>query len=180
MSLSQARKLLLLGILRQKDMHGYQLHTHLAVDAPISLKKPTAYHLLARMEEEGLIEKRTEATGERERHIYSVTNEGETVFLQLLRETLGQFNLAEFPGLVCLNWVDALPRKEAISLLKRRRRGIEEFIAHVQWVHSDPELDKQIHASLTASSKAVMEYWHKYIQAEFELIDQLLDSLGGK
>jgi len=177
MSLTDERRLLLLGILRQSDMHGYLLHAHLAVDAPISLKKPTAYNLLARMEEDGLIVRRTEATGDRERRIYSVTDKGEAEFLRLLKKTMGRFSVAEFPGLVCLNWIDALPPDEAISLLKERRRGLEKYIELIQSVHANEEISRYIHASLTAGSHAVMDFWHKYIKAEFELIDQMLKVL---
>jgi len=178
-SLSKARKLLLLGILRQSEMHGYLLNAHMAVDAPISLKKPTAYNLLARMEEDGLIVPRTEATGDRERHIYSVTKKGEAEFIKLMRESVGEFNLAEFPGLVCLTWVDALPKREAIKLLKQRRQGIEKFMEHARKVHADSEINRALHASLSASTKSISDYWHKYIAAEFALIDELIEVLGG-
>ena len=68
MGMTDQRKLLLLGILRQSDMHGYLLNAHLDGTIPISLKKPTAYNLLDRMEEDGWVEHRDEPTGtDRER-----------------------------------------------------------------------------------------------------------------
>ena len=44
-------KLLLLGILRRQEMHGYQLFEFIDRDlaACTNLKKPTAYYLLNRM-----------------------------------------------------------------------------------------------------------------------------------
>ena len=42
MAMTNERKLLLLGLLRRSDMHGYLLSAHLDGSVPISLKKPTA------------------------------------------------------------------------------------------------------------------------------------------
>ena len=53
MAMTTERKLLLLGLLRKNDMHGYLLNAHLGGAVPISLKKPTAYNLLDRMEQGG-------------------------------------------------------------------------------------------------------------------------------
>ncbi|MBL8155487.1 MAG: helix-turn-helix transcriptional regulator, partial [Anaerolineae bacterium] len=51
------RELLLLGLLRREDMHGYQLHEFINQNMAscIDLKKPTAYYLLDRMAESGWI-----------------------------------------------------------------------------------------------------------------------------
>lgn len=51
------RKLLLLGILRQQEMHGYQLYEFIERDlaACTNLTKPTAYYLLNKMAEDNWI-----------------------------------------------------------------------------------------------------------------------------
>jgi DNA-binding PadR family transcriptional regulator len=51
------RKLLLLGILRQQEMHGYQLFDFIeqGLSTCTNLTKPTAYYLLKQMAEEGWI-----------------------------------------------------------------------------------------------------------------------------
>ena len=90
MAMTDERKLLLLGLLRQVDMHGYMLNAHLGTATPISLKKPTAYNLLERMEQDGWVTHRDEPTGDRPRRVYSVTGQGEQMFQDLLRQQLGK------------------------------------------------------------------------------------------
>ena len=61
------RKLLLLGMLRNHPMYGYQINdlidTHLG--SSISLTKPTAYRLLNQMTEDGWIEFNEKQVGNR-------------------------------------------------------------------------------------------------------------------
>ena len=63
------RKLLLLGMLRENEMYGYQLNefleTHLG--SAVQLKKPTAYNLLNKMAADGWISYREEQEGNRYR-----------------------------------------------------------------------------------------------------------------
>jgi len=51
------RQLLLLGLLRRQEMHGYQLNEFIEekMHFCIDLKKPTAYYLLDKLAQEGLL-----------------------------------------------------------------------------------------------------------------------------
>lgn len=126
MGMTNERKLLLLGLLRNQDMHGYLLNAHLDGTVPLSLKKPTAYNLLERMEEDGWVSHRDEPTGDRPRRVYSITQDGDAAFLELLRQQLGELTPTEVPGLVSLSFLDCLPASEATELVKRRRAALEE------------------------------------------------------
>ena len=89
--MTDERKLLLLGLLRQTDMHGYMLNAHLDAAVPVTLKKPTAYHLLEIMEKDGWVIHREESTGKRVRKVYAMTRKGEAAFLDLLKRQLAAF-----------------------------------------------------------------------------------------
>ena len=119
--MTDERKLLLLGLLRQTDMHGYMLNEHLDGVAPVSLKKPTAYNLLDRMEKDGWIVGHDESTGDRPRKVYSVTEEGDAAFFRLLREQVPAYAPNESPAMVSIGFLDALEADEARELLERRR-----------------------------------------------------------
>ncbi|MGD8597706.1 MAG: helix-turn-helix transcriptional regulator, partial [Anaerolineae bacterium] len=74
------RELLLLGLLRSQDMHGYQLHeaidSHLGMG--VQLTKPTAYRLLSNMADDGWVTFREEQEGNRPpRRVYAITPKGE-------------------------------------------------------------------------------------------------------
>jgi DNA-binding PadR family transcriptional regulator len=123
------RELLLLGLLRKREMHGYQLvdflDTHLGMF--FDLKKATAYHLLGKMEERGWVASHEEQEGKRPpRRVYAITPEGEAVFQDLLRASLPVHRPAAFPGNVPILFMDALPSHELEDLLDERREAIRE------------------------------------------------------
>jgi DNA-binding PadR family transcriptional regulator len=125
------RKLLLLGLLRQHEMYGYQINdlidAHLG--ANINLTKPTAYRLLHNMAEQGWISYREEKVGKRPtRRIYSLTKKGDAEFQEMLRCCLGQYQPAEYTSTICLAFFDILPQEEILMLLEKRRAMIEERI----------------------------------------------------
>ena len=129
------RELLLLGLLRGHDMHGYQLNEmidHL-LGASIQLTKPTAYRLLGKMEEEGWIECREEREGNRPpRRVYTITDAGERAFQRLLRSGLGDYEPCELRSGISLAFLSLLPVDEALSLLSRRRAAIEKLLREMR------------------------------------------------
>jgi len=116
-------RLLLLGILRQQQMHGYQLFEMIERDLSTctELKKPTAYYLLNRMAQDGWIEERQEQEGNRPpRKVYQLTAQGEAAFNEMLRDSLGNFDPSRFGSEVGLAFLDTLDVQEAATLLRQR------------------------------------------------------------
>jgi DNA-binding PadR family transcriptional regulator len=129
------REILLLGLLRSHEMHGYQLNElidrHLG--ASIQLTRPTAYRLLGKMARDGWITCREEREGNRPpRRIYAITAKGEAAFQRLLRESLGSYRPAELRSDVSLAFLDQLPIEEALPLLGNRRAAIEGRLQSVR------------------------------------------------
>lgn len=125
------RKLLLLGMLRDHSMYGYQINelidTHLG--SSISLTKPTAYRLLNQMTEDGWIEFNEEQMGNRPiRHVYSILPSGEDAFQKILRESLADFKSTPSHGTYAIAFLHAIPTEEALPLLQTRRERVEEFL----------------------------------------------------
>ena len=127
------KKLLLLGLLLSHDMHGYQLNEVLqqSPGMPIALKKSNAYKLLTVMEKDGWVTHTQEQEGNRPlRRVYTVTEIGKVAFDRLLRENLSTHPLPEFPGVVGLDFLHALPPEESIALLEKRLpRAVDPAIA---------------------------------------------------
>ncbi|MFC1575322.1 PadR family transcriptional regulator [Gemmatimonadota bacterium] len=164
------RELLLLGLLRRREMHGYQLSefldTHLSVF--FELKKATAYNLLGKMEEEGWVSSREEQEGKRPpRRVYAITPEGESLFQELLRSSLPDHRPVAYPGNVPVLFLDALPPQERLELLGRRRDAIREHI-----VSLETHMDHVKHPLLN----------HRLLilQAELAWMEDLLKSAGDK
>ena len=133
------RELLLLGLLRQQEMHGYQLSEFLDAHLGLffDLKKATAYNLLGKMEALGWVRSREEQEGNRPtRHVFAITAEGETLFQALLRNALAEYRPAVFPGNVPLLFLNALPPEERSRLLKRREEALE---VHLEVLEDHPD-----------------------------------------
>lgn len=124
------RQLLLLGMLRIEEMHGYQvdqmINAHL--EPSFQLKKPTMYKLLNKMVDQGWITFREEQEGNYPvRRVYTITPAGEEAFQQLLRQSLGDYRPVNFND-IALAFLDTLPAAEALPLLYQRRENISQFL----------------------------------------------------
>ena len=121
------RELLLLGFLRREQAHGYRLNEFIERDmaACTDIKKPTAYFLLDKMAKQGWITMRETREGNRPpRRVYRVTAKGEAQYQKLLRENLGSFIAAKFPGDVGLAYADDLEAAGSAVLVSRAADGV--------------------------------------------------------
>jgi DNA-binding PadR family transcriptional regulator len=126
------RRLLLLGLLAQREMHGYKLNEFLDKYLHIcsDLKKSTAYFLLEKLAEEGYVATTTVRAGNYpERKVFSLTPAGRAYFLRLLRENLAAFTTTYYPGDVGLAFMHELPPAERLALLRERREGLVAQLA---------------------------------------------------
>jgi DNA-binding PadR family transcriptional regulator len=117
------REILLLGLLRQNEMYGYQINEIIKTQVGSSLKltKPTTYRLLQKMAGEGWVSFRDEKEGNRPtRRVYAITPKGTEQFLEVLRSNLASYEQAENPSVIPLAFMDRLRRREATQLLEAR------------------------------------------------------------
>jgi DNA-binding PadR family transcriptional regulator len=164
------KKLLLLGLLRSQEMHGYQLNDHLAQGPgmAITLSKPNAYKLLKTMEADDWVTSHEEREGNRPiRRVYSVTPDGEAAFQQLLRESLVAYPISEFPSVVALNFLHELSPQEAVALLQQRRQKVED---HFHELDAVPEEIREHHLS--------HEYLYRHYTTELEWLAEIIERLS--
>ena len=164
------RELLLLGLLRRGDMHGYQLHEFIDrnLASCTDLKKPTAYHLLSKMADAGwIIETEAESDGNRPpRRVYQITGAGEEAFQRLIRANLSSFHPATFTDDIGLAFVDVLDPAEAVELLTQRR---DALAADVEAIRATP-----MH---TGSLQLVIEHQARHLAAELDWLDEVIRRL---
>ncbi|MBD3278269.1 MAG: hypothetical protein GF388_08220 [Candidatus Aegiribacteria sp.] len=163
------KKLLLLGLLKSSEMHGYRIIKLLENSSaiPIGLTKANGYRLLSVMEKDGWITHRTEKDGNRpKKRVYSLTETGEKAFIDLLRKNLSSLPRPEFPGLVGLDLIGCLPSDEASELLSVRLKLLEE---HFHDLDDIPESVMKSHPSI--------RYMHRYYSAELDWIREMIRGL---
>lgn len=163
------RKLLLLGLLRNHEMHGYQINEliDMHLGTSVQLTKPTAYRLLDQMAEDGWITYHEEKVGNRPtRRIYAITEKGEVQFKELLKACLGDYRPANYAGAVCLAFMDALPPEEILPLLEKRRSSLENLLAA-------STSDESHHGSF----QLVIEHEIRHLKTELEWLTDIITHL---
>jgi DNA-binding PadR family transcriptional regulator len=166
------RELLLLGLLRQDEMHGYQLNefidSHLEV--MVNLKKPTAYRLLSKMADKGWVTCREEREGNRPpRRVFAITPEGEAAFQRLLRKSLADFEPIVSPGNIALLFLQALPPEEAVELMQKRRARVESVLQKV-CIH---EVDEE-------GSSFLLLHHTRHLTTELEWLDHVIAQIKSR
>lgn len=163
------RELLLLGLLRNDEMHGYQLNefidSHFGV--MVDVTKPTAYRLLNKMAEKNWITCREEREGNRPpRRVFAITPEGEIAFQRLLRESLGNFEPIISPGNISLLFLQAIPPGEAAELLQTRRAKVASVLQQVQ-----------AHEVNGETSAFLLLHQTRHLKAELEWLDEVISQI---
>jgi DNA-binding PadR family transcriptional regulator len=128
------------------------------------IKKPTAYFLLDKMAQQGWITMRETREGNRPpRRVYRLTARGEAEYQKLLRENLGSFIAAKFPGDVGLAYADDLDPQEVLTLLAERRSALA---AQLEAARQVPP-----HAG---SLQLLVDHQVAHLEAELAWLDQII------
>lgn len=164
------RELLLLGLLRIEEMHGYQvdqlINAHL--EPTFQLKKPTMYKLLNKMVDEGWISFREEQEGNYPvRRVYGITAAGEEAFQRLLRQSLADYRPVNFND-IALAYLDTMPALEALPLLYRRRESIKNLLESARG--HDPH---------QGGYQLMLLHQVHHLSSELAWMDELIDHLQG-
>ena len=126
------RGMLILGFLRRREMHAYDLVKFLEqrMSFLIDLKSPTTYNLLDRLKRQGYVGSHVEREGNRpERRTYRITSKGQARFLDMLRENLSTFSSARYPDEIGFYFMDELPTPEVRGALKTKLASVRSQIA---------------------------------------------------
>lgn len=122
------RTLLLLGLLTAQDRHGYEINDFIEhnLQHVIELKKATAYQLLERLEQHGLVNSRIERHGQRpNRKVYHLTHAGQDRFLSMLGTQLRQEEPLMLNGNVPVMFSENMNREDLLSRLEERLAKLE-------------------------------------------------------
>ncbi|WP_366940344.1 PadR family transcriptional regulator [Microbacterium sp.] len=121
---------MVLGLLREDDMHPYEmlrLMRHRRDDRLLTLTTGTIYHTVARLERAGFVaEVGVDRDGNRpERTTYTLTSAGLGALQEWMREELVRIDRpVEFR--IALSEASNLDRDEVLALLQQRRRALAE------------------------------------------------------
>jgi DNA-binding PadR family transcriptional regulator len=125
-------ELAILGLLKERPMHGYQLSRELkdALGGLWRVSFGSLYPTLRRLERDGAIEASAASAGRR-KTVYRITDRGEQLFLDLLQEAPQDTQSEDARFRVRLAFFRYLPPETRIRLLEKRRSALEERLATI-------------------------------------------------
>lgn len=172
-------RLVVLGLLIQRPMHGYELQRQLEVGYAAhwaGILPGSIYHALKKMEMEGLVAiKVTEQTGLRMRAIYAITESGREEFRRLLQETW-RTPQSVFPrGLyTALAFLTELPVGEVRKALSEQITAMEKDL--MRWQEGETAQGEV--APLLGWQQAVFVNAQDHLQADLRFLHALQEALS--
>jgi DNA-binding PadR family transcriptional regulator len=174
-------KLIILGLLREGPMHGYEIKRrieHEAMAEWTDISYGAIYFALNKLAEENFVEKvSTEQVGKRpSRDVYQITESGQAEFFRLLRHALSTVERKGDPVDIGIRFMSALPRQEAQALLNRRKGMLEQILqalseekaGFVERHHGEPYVE---------GGCALFDHGLVQLKAELEWLQGVLDKL---
>jgi len=127
-------ELAVLGLLKERSMHGYQLSKQLTetLGGFWRVSYGSLYPTLRRLEKQGAVEKVFSDDVGRRKNVYRITEKGEGIFQELLQEAGQQESWEDNRFRVRLAFFKYLKPDTRIRLLERRRAYLEERLAKIQ------------------------------------------------
>jgi DNA-binding PadR family transcriptional regulator len=125
-------ELVVLGLLNQKPMHGYQLHqeietTGMEVWAEVNLS--SIYNTLNRLEQSNMVKARKERPGRMpERSVYRITKEGKDKLASLLEQVLSDKRIRPADLMLGVFFIKGLPKRTALDCLKSKAEVMDKLL----------------------------------------------------
>jgi DNA-binding PadR family transcriptional regulator len=127
-------ELAVLGLLKERPMHGYQLSRELgdSLGGLWRVSYGSLYPTLRRLERDGAIESQAgDERGARRKKVYRITSAGERLFLELLQEAPQDTQTEDARFRMRLAFFRYLPPETRIRLLERRRQALQQRLTRI-------------------------------------------------
>ena len=146
----------ILGLLRERSMHGYEIAQHFKPEEDLGQVVPadmsTIYTFLKDLQEHGLIRGEQVTVGARPpRKVFSLADDAEAFFLEWLRRPVARMREVRLDFLLKLYFAQQLGAAEVKALVKAQTVACQEYLARQQ-AHTR-DIDPTSFESLVLESK---------------------------
>ena len=164
-------ELAVLGLLKERPMHGYQLSRELgdSLGGLWRVSYGSLYPTLRRLEHDGAIESEAgDERGARRKKVYRITPKGEQIFLELLQETPNDTQGEDARFRMRLAFFRYLPPETRIRLLERRRQALQDRLATIA------ESLRSGRGSTDDYGRALIEHNRSVTESDITWLEQLI------
>jgi DNA-binding PadR family transcriptional regulator len=170
----------ILGFVRKEPRSGYEIKA--LVDNSTRFFWAASYGQiypeLKRLSEAGLIVGSDSPTGGRKRTVYEITADGEEELRSWLRQRPETFEMRD-EGLLKLFFADALPREEAVEILREMRAArlaVNERLRAIEQLKSETEMDDPFPMIVLRGGLEFTEWFAEWCERmEAQLLDTALE-----
>jgi DNA-binding PadR family transcriptional regulator len=170
--------LLLLGLLLDRPMHGYELFQQIQaeeIDAWFNVSMAGVYYSLGKLRDQGLVaESRQRGARSPRKSVYRLTDEGRSAFFAAMEaQALSQEEVyLDYDVIIYL--LNKLPRQRAITFLEQH----QAFLAQrVQQVHAALAEERQ--GSRSPLRLAVLDHKRRYLEMEQGWLADVIQDVEG-
>lgn len=170
--------LLILGLLLEKPMHGYEINQNLVsadMKQWIDVGMTSIYYSLARLKKNGLVVEAVERETNKPRSVFHLTNRGREEFLEDLRRALEEQERLRLDYNIALFFINKLNEDEAIAALERRKDFLEDWVSSLEQTLEEP-----VKTSGLPTLRLVIEHTRAIARQEVAWLGKLADRIGGK
>jgi DNA-binding PadR family transcriptional regulator len=181
MSATSATKidLLLLGLLLDRPMHGYELYQQIqaeGIDAWFNVSMAGVYYSLGKLRDRGLVAESRQRGGRSPRKsIYHLTDEGRAAFFEAMEEQSVSQEEVYLDYDVVIYLLNRLPLQRAIDLLEQHRGFLAEQLVAVQAAFSAEQQTDDSPLRL-----AVLDHKQRYLEMELNWLADVTRSVEGQ
>jgi DNA-binding PadR family transcriptional regulator len=170
-------RLLMLGLLRNGSLHGYEIKRIIETEMGdwANVAAGSIYFALDKLASDALIEEKeiSQDGGRPARTIYGITAAGRAEFERLLRETWGTIDRQSFPLDIGVAFMESLSREELRSFLEGRVRTLEGILSGLQEHQKEIERNTEV----PTQARFIFSHHRRHYQAELEWTREVLGSL---
>jgi len=170
MKLVDFQNLVILGFLKEKPLHGYQIRKRIkeSFGYITGFTPQSIYYALKKLEENGFLIKKKEKVGNRpEREIYMITEKGKEAFKKLMKKNLEQLYRPFFNIDIALYFLKDINKKDFCKKIEKQERNLREIRI---WAKREKKKAKFPYS-------LIFTHIEKSVNAEIEFIEELKNTI---
>jgi DNA-binding PadR family transcriptional regulator len=168
-------ELVVLGLLSEKPMYGYQLYQEIEkmeMEHWAQVNLASIYNTLNRLQKEKLIEGKGEKPGKMpERKVYHITPKGEKRLGELVEMALNEKKMPEDSFSVGVAFLQGLARERILECLSQKKSKLRKVILRIQKLYGDEGKE------IPFNWKFILERGVSHLKLDIKLIDKLAEQV---
>jgi DNA-binding PadR family transcriptional regulator len=164
-------ELVVLGLLNQEPMHGYQLYHEIEkrnMETWAQVNLASIYNTLDRLRKSKMVEAKKEKPGKMpEREVFHITPKGKEELSHLVEEALTEHRMPENNFCVGIAFLFGLSKKKALECLETKRKNLKKVAEHLE------SLRKDFHRQLPLNWKFLLSYGIDHIRLDVKKVEEM-------